>query len=82
MRDCCAHCGSYNFKEERTGTTLHFDICCQSGKISTNQIRRCAPPPPELLANVEGRSKATRETHSQLKRYNNAFALFSNGDDV
>ena len=81
MRHPCEKCGSYNFAEERTGATLHFNICCQNGKISTDQIRHCAPPPPELLEMLEGRSAAMREARSQLKRYNNAFAFVSYGED-
>ena len=33
LGDRCESCGAYNFQEERTGSTEHFNICCHNGKV-------------------------------------------------
>ena len=86
LGDKCDSCGAYNFPEERTGTTEHFNICCQNGKVCCQQhnpkamIKHCAPPPPELLDILTGRSAQKRQAREMLKKYNNAFSFVSYGE--
>ena len=88
LGDKCDSCGAYNFQEERTGTTEHFNICCQNGKVCCQQhnpkamIKHCAPPPPELLDILTGRSAQKRQARGMLKKYNNAFAFVSYGENA
>ena len=86
LGDICDSCGAYNFQEERTGTTEHFNICCQNGKVCCQRknpkamIKHCAPPPPELLDILTGRSAQKRQAREMLKKYNNAFSFVSYGE--
>ena len=43
-------------------------------------IKHCAPPPPELLDILTGRSAQKRQAREMLKKYNNAFAFVSYGE--
>ena len=85
LGDRCESCGAYNFQEERTSSTEHFNMCCQNGKVCCKPkdpaavIKHCAPPPPELLGILTGRSARMRQAREMLKKYNNAFSCVSYG---
>ena len=81
MDAVCKYCSSYNFDEERVGHDRHFTLCCQNHKISREQIGTVAPPPPELLNILSGRTAQARRAREALKQYNNAFAFLSYGAD-
>ena len=88
LEDKREHCGAYNFKEERDGATEHFNMCCQNRVVRSLQanphesIKHCAPPPPELLDILEGRSIDMRKARELLKKYNDAFSSVSYGADA
>ena len=75
LGDKCESCGAYNFPEERTYSTEHFNICCQNGKVCCLQnpdemIRHVAPLPPELLEILTGKSTQMRQAREMLRKYN------------
>ena len=85
LGDKCEYCGAYNFQEERAGSIEHYNICCQSGKVCCLQndpeamIKHFAPPPPEMLDILTGRSAQMRQARKMLRKYNNAFIFVSYG---